>query len=119
QENGVTARRGEQRHSKAPTSLPKYQTQPGGASLATPVGSTAKRSTSGRRLSIVNGACPRSAAWSLRCRLRARSHLGSGIQIKQKVSARQSRNHKQEVQSEPNGVSCTQRTLRNAEDTKL
>jgi len=30
--------------------------------------------------------------------------------LKQKVTARQSRNHKQEDQSQPNDISCTQRT---------
>jgi hypothetical protein len=36
----------------------------------------------------------------------------------QKGTARQSHNHKQEDQSQPNGISCMQRTLRNAEETK-
>ena len=64
-------------------------------------------------------ACDARWIWSLQCRLLAVLHLGRGIQIKQKVTARQSRNHKQEDQSQPNSISCTQRTLRNAGDTKL
>jgi hypothetical protein len=47
------------------------------------------------------------------------SITGLNKETKQKDTARQSRNHKQEDQSQPNGISCTQRTLRNAEETKL
>ena len=49
------------------------------------------------------------------------SEMANG-KVEQKVAkdtARQSRNHKQEDQSQPHGISCTQRTLRNAEDTEL
>src|SRR5215831_13623681 len=41
--------------------------------------------------------------------------VGRGAnEVKQKAAARRSRNHKQEDQSQPNGISCAQRSLSNA-----
>src|SRR5215471_6297398 len=37
------------------------------------------------------------------------------LKVRQKIAARRSRNHKQGDQSQPNGISCTQRMRRNAE----